>query len=112
MRSPFAVFRKHAKILTVVLTGLAMFAFIIMDQLRPENFPAVMGFILGASLFWFLGRQSHQPVSFAVVGGALGLILGIYLPGLAGPSAAASTSAGSLSERELQIQTRWRQIAN
>ena len=112
MRSPFAIFRKHAKILTVVLTGLAMFAFIIMGQLRPENFPAVMGMILGATLFWFLARRSEQALSFSIVGSVLGLILGIYLPGLAGPGPAVSTSAGSLSAQELQIQTRRRQIAN
>ena len=52
MRSPFAIFRKHAKVLTVVLTGLAMFAFVVMDQLdsNPQLFPIIMsGLLLGAA---------------------------------------------------------------
>ena len=34
MRSPFAIFRKHQKMAMVILTGLSMFAFVVMDQLR------------------------------------------------------------------------------
>jgi len=38
MASPLELFRKKQKVLMVPLTILAMFAFIVMDQLKPDSF--------------------------------------------------------------------------
>ena len=43
MQSPFEIFRKHQKILTVILTGLAMFAFVILGAVPdPSNMPPTL----------------------------------------------------------------------
>ena len=56
MASPFSLFRRHQKVLMVVLTGLAMFAFIVMDALsRMEDSSAFIPLVtasVGAAAFW------------------------------------------------------------
>ena len=54
MQSPFEIFRKHQKMLTVVLTGLAMFAFVILGAV-PD--PSAMPPVLGATTHPDLVRQ-------------------------------------------------------
>lgn len=113
MKSPFAVFRKHARVMLVLLTGLAMFAFIFLDQLQPQHFPAVMALLLGAGLFWFIGRKSDKAIEFAVAGAIVGLAVGIAVPRImGGTNAAVQTSIGNISDRELGNLVQRRQIAN
>ena len=45
MRSPFEIFRKNQKQLMVVLIGLAMFAFIILDSLTQMDEPDNMSLL-------------------------------------------------------------------
>ena len=47
MASPFAVFRRNQKILTVILTCLAMFAFIILDSVSRLDSAAIMPILFG-----------------------------------------------------------------
>ena len=73
MRSPFAIFRKHQRVAMVILTGLSMFAFVVMDQLRAES-PMTMPILAAAAgmmLFGFFGYQRGEPVTWGVAGGAL-----------------------------------------
>jgi len=115
MKSPFAIFRKNARVLTVVLTGLAMFAFVVMDQLRsnPQLFPILMaGLLLGAA-FFFLGRPSGHGNEYGVGGLLLGVVLMAYVvPTFTGDRAAIELTIGSLSEQEVNEHLRRRELAN
>lgn len=116
MASPFQLFRRHQKVLMVVLTGLAMFAFIVMDALsRMEDSTAFLPLvtaIIGAATFWFIGQQSEKGSSFTLVGAAFGAALGFILvfnrPGPPG----VETSIGTLSERQIQDMRQERALAN
>ena len=112
MQSPFAIFRKHARILTVVLTGLAMFAFIIMDQLRPEQFPMILGAMIGTALFWVLGHRRGQSFSYAAIGCVFGAIAGLYLLTPPGPANVVVTNVGNISDNEMQMLRYRRDLAN
>lgn len=112
MASPFSVFRKHEKVLMVVLTGLAMFAFIIMDQLQPQHFPIILGFLGGAALFWALGSASGRGIPYAVAGGILGIIVGYFVPGLINRNDVVETNFGDLSRNELYGLSQRRILAN
>jgi hypothetical protein len=114
MKSPFAFFRKHARVLTVILTGLAMFAFVIMDQIRntPELFPVTMGVLGGGLLLWVLGRRSGHAIEFAVVGAILGGVVSYNSISGLGPGAVVETSEGRISQRELNNLVNRRQLAN
>ena len=116
MASPFQLFRRHQKVLMVVLTGLAMFAFIVMDALsRMEDSTAFLPMvtaIIGAAAFWFIGQQSEKGSSFTLVGAAFGAALGFILvfnrPGPPG----IETSIGTLSDRQIQEMRQERALAN
>lgn len=116
MASPFSVFRRHQKILTVILTGLAMFAFIVIDALsRMEDSTAFMPLVtavIGAAAFWFFGQQNNRGSSFTLVGAAFGFALGfaaVYFQ--AGPAGIA-TDIGTLTESKLQVMREERNQAN
>ncbi len=132
MKSPFAIFRKHQKVLMVVLTGLAMFAFVVLDSLTQNiaAFPPIFGALVGIGVIWWLlssGKKKehehahghHKPTLIQqytwvllLVGGAGGWILGSSLQSSIGVQAAVKTSFGNVTEDELnQIITR-RQIAD
>lgn len=116
MASPFQLFRRHQKVLMVVLTGLAMFAFIVMDALsRMEDSTAFLPMvtaIIGAATFWFIGQNNEKGSSFTLVGAAFGAALGFILvfnrPGPPG----VETSIGTLSERQIQEMRQERAMAN
>ncbi len=115
MKSPFAIFRKHQKVLTVVLTGMAMFAFIIMGQMDPNStsLPMILGIVLGGAAFWLFGStRGSNPLSLVVTGAVVGGALGIILPRFIGPAAAVETSIGRISEQELSEMIAKRRLAN
>ena len=106
MKSPFAIFRKHQRVLTVVLTGLAMFAFVILGSLGPgqEMSPAMMilvGAVVGAGSLWFVGTFSDRPKEFSMMGAVLGGLLMFVVFREAAPSAPVVTKIGSFTENEL-----------
>lgn len=112
MASPLELFRKKQKVLMVPLTILAMFAFIVMDQLKPEQFPPILGMLVFGALFWYLGKDRGKGTLFATVGIIIGFFLGYaYMP-RPGAAMVVSTTAGNIDQREFQDLVRNRQIAN
>jgi hypothetical protein len=115
MKSPFAIFRKNARVLTVVLTGLAMFAFVVMDQLRsnPQLFPILMAGLLLGTAFWILGRPSGRGNVYGVGGLLLGVVLMAYVvPMFTRPDAAVELTIGNLSKQDVAEYVRRRNAAN
>jgi SurA N-terminal domain len=116
MRSPFAIFRKHQKMAMVILTGLSMFAFVVMDQLRAEN-PMTVPILAAAAgmlLFGFLGYRRGEPVTWGVAGTALGIAVAVVAMRFApsGPKPPVQTALGDISHEELNKLMMRRNNAN
>lgn len=117
MASPFAVFRRNQKVLTVVLTCLAMFAFIILDSVSKMETSAIMPILfglVGASLAWMWGSQNERGISYPIIGlGAiLGAIAGAMLVSQAGNQGGVTTAHGRLTNRDLLEMKQKRDMAN
>jgi len=113
MKSPFAIFRKHSKVLTVWLTVLAMFAFIVFSSLEQSQFPFVFGILLGAGIFWYIGSRVGKPGEYAVAGAVLGGMLVFFtLKDVGAPPPAVETSVGGLTRIEINQLIQKRHVAN
>src|SRR5262245_55773660 len=115
MSSPFSIFRKHSKVLMAVLTFMAMFAFIVMDQLKQDSVPVVFGMMVGATLFAIFGfiTKSQKKTYLALAGTVLGgLVAFVALGRLSPPAAAVTTSVGNLTELQLRQRVQQRRLAN
>ena len=117
MKSPFAIFRKHQKMLMVVLTGLAMFSFMVMGSFTGDTsnatLPILCG-VVGMAIFGIFGWRRGEPVTFGGLGIVLGIIVGVYLTlhGGSGPKPPIETDAGNLSHNELNNLISRRNTAN
>jgi hypothetical protein len=111
MKSPFAIFRKHQRMAMVILTGLSMFAFVVMDQLKydsPWGLP-ILAAAIGMVLFGFLGYRRGEALSWSVAGAALGVGIALVAMrfGPGGPKPPVQTAVGDLSREELnKLMTR------
>ena len=116
MASPFSIFRKHQKQLTVVLTGLAMFAFIVMDAIGRMSDPTalipLLSAVVFAAAFWMWGAQTEKRGSMALTGLLVGAVVGIIPVILRAGQDGISTSVGTISRRELYEMKQKRQTAN
>ena len=117
MASPFAVFRRNQKVLTVILTCLAMFAFIILDSVSKMETSAIMPIIfglIGAALAWMWGSQNERGISYPTicVGAVLGGIAGAMIVAQSGNQGGISTAHGRLSNRDIFEMKQKRDIAN
>lgn len=112
MASPLELFRKNQKVLMVPLTILAMFAFIVMDQLTPNQFPPILGMLVFGALFWYLGKERGKGTLFAVIGMVLGYLVGYTAMPRMGAAMVVSTNAGDIDQQEFQTMVKNRQIAN
>jgi hypothetical protein len=117
MASPFAVFRRNQKVMTVILTCLAMFAFIILQSLEQMSssaiIPVVFG-LAGAGLAWMWGSQNERGISYPTIGtgAVLGAIAGAMLVSQAGNQGGVTTAHGRLSRQELGEMKERRNMAN
>ena len=117
MASPFAVFRRNQKILTVILTCLAMFAFIILDSVSRLDSAAIMPILfglIGATLAWLWGSQNERGISYPtiVAGAVLGVIAGTMIISQASNQGGISTAYGRLSNDDLFEMKQKRDMAN
>ncbi|HXY34052.1 MAG TPA: SurA N-terminal domain-containing protein [Planctomycetaceae bacterium] len=116
MRSPFAIFRKHQKMAMVILTGLSMFAFVIMGELRAESPMAVpiLAAAAGMLLFGFFGYRRGEAVTWGLAGTALGVAIALLAMRFApsGPKPPVQTAMGDLSHEELMKLITRRNNAN
>lgn len=119
MNSPFAIFRKHAQVLTVALLGLAMFAFVVMDNLQAQQVPYVIATLLGGSLFFWAskGKEYNLRILYSVVGCAAGILV-CYFSGVGDLTASSKkngpikTNLGEISVEKQKELLRNYQAAN
>jgi hypothetical protein len=100
----------------VILTGLSMFAFVVMDQLRAES-PMTLPILAAAAgmlLFGFLGYRRGEPVTWGIAGTALGVALAVVAMRFApsGPKPPVQTALGDISHDELNKLMMRRNNAN
>ena len=118
MQSPFQVFRRNQKTMMVVLTGLALFAFVLLDPLSQSSgqIPTTLLVVLLAGglggAAWIFGNQKGAGKDYALVGALFGVAIGLMIPRFTQAGPAVRTTAGSLSQPELAQLIRERQLAN
>jgi hypothetical protein len=116
--SPFAIFRRNQRQLMVVLTGLAMFAFIFLDSvsMRSGSLPRMFGVILVAMIFaaglWVVGAPRGKGNEWALYGALLGAVAAYF--GLRAPpnGVVVQTSIGSFTRQQFQDMGQRRAMAN
>jgi len=118
MQSPFQIFRKHQKVLIVVLTGLAMFAFILLDSIQnvsrlPPTLWVVIVALMVGGVFWVFGLQGGKgkQSEYGLTGVVIGVAVGLAIMFFSRPKPAVETSAGKISTSELRNLVERRNIA-
>jgi len=117
MASPFAVFRRNQKVMTVILTGLAMFAFIILGSLEQMDSAAIVPVLFGlggAALAWLWGSQNERGISYSIIaiGAVLGVLAGTMILNQSANQGGISTAHGYLSDGDLHEMKQKREMAN
>lgn len=117
MRSPFAIFRTHQKVLMVILVGLSMVGFVLLGAVPdPTNMPRALALISVIAVFggaaWILGMPSGRSKEYGGWGVVLGAALGLALMLGGGPPKAVRAESGDLTVEDLQNLRTRRQIAN
>ena len=109
MSSPFSIFRKHQKILLVVLIGLAMLSFVIFGTISQasdvQNMPPMLMVAIAASLVaavaWVVGIPKQKSGEYGSIGLIAGAALGAVLVFSGRKAPAVTTTEFSLSRQEL-----------
>lgn len=117
MSSPFSVFRRHQRLLTVILTGLAMISFVLLGAIDdPRNTPTILIVLFIAALAggvaWMAGLNSGKASEWGISGLILGTVVGLILAFYSNESAAVQMDGGNLTQQELSQLRRERFIAN
>ncbi len=120
MSSPFALFRKHQKILLVVLIGLSMLAFVIFGTISQvsdfRNMPPFLVVVISAAIVaaiaWVIGIPKHKSGEYGSIGLLIGAALGVGLFFSSRKLPAVTTTEFSLSSRQLNELEYNRSLAN
>ncbi len=116
--SPFAVFRRNQRQLMVVMTGLAMFAFIFLDSVSMQSgrLPRSLGVVLVAMLcaggLWVIGSPRGKGNELALYGALVGGVIAFFGLRASGPLAVVESTIGKFTPDDMQQFNQRRSIAN
>jgi len=117
--SPFAIFRRNQRQLMVVVTGLAMFAFIFLDDsiLRGGQLPRMLGVVFVALVcaggLWVIGAPRGKGNEWALYGALLGAVVAFFgLRAQTSGGVVVETSIGSFTREEFREIAQRRAVAN
>jgi hypothetical protein len=116
--SPFEIFRRNQRQMMVVLTGLAMFAFVFLDSLSMQSgqLPRSLGVILVAMLcaggLWIVGAPRGKGGELALYGALIGGVVAFFGLGASGQAPVVSTNIGNFTREDLMRGAQRRSIAN
>ena len=116
--SPFDVFRRNQRQLLVVLTGMAMFAFIFMDSvsMRTGEMPRSLNVVLIAGIcaagMWFVGNPRGKGSELALYGALIGGVIAFFGLRASGQQPVAVTEIGNFTREDLIEIAQRRQQAN
>lgn len=113
MASPFSIFRKHEKLLMVVLVIMAMFAFTLSDLFTNPNVNMpLFGLLIGAAVMAAVGFVQKKPFQYTIAGALVGLIAGFVGPMFVQEPPAVRTTIGDLTNEEVTKLIQKRNVAN
>lgn len=120
MKSPFAIFRKHQRILMVVTIGLSMFIFVICSGAgsrmgsggMPKSLIALAIVCMFGGVAWLIGVPSKKSSETSVVGLIVGLAVAIALNQMSQPPVAVRIDSGNITQEEFSKLRRRREQAN
>lgn len=120
MSSPFSLFRKHQKILLVVLIGLSMLSFVIfgtvsqasdIGSMPPSLIVLTMAALVGC-IAWVVGLTNHKSTEYGSIGVIAGLAVGLIFALRGGEPAVVATNDGDLDRNEVIELINERDLAN
>jgi hypothetical protein len=120
MSSPFAVFRKHQKIMLVVLVGLSMLSFVIFDAVQNVgdigNMPPTLIVLALAALVgavaWVIGIGNQKSSEYGSIGLIAGLAIGLLFVLQSRKSDSITTGTFDISRGEMNELINTRRTAN
>lgn len=116
--SPFEIFRRNQRQLMVVLTGLAMFAFVFLDAATmrsgepPRSLLIVLVALACAGGMWIIGSPRGKGNELAMYGAIVGAVIAFFGLRTIGAPPVVSTSIGEFSRDDLQQAAQRRAFAN
>jgi hypothetical protein len=117
MSSPFKMFRQHQRVLTVVLTGLAMISFVLLGAIDdPRNTPPTLIILFLAAMAgliaWMAGLKYGKGSEWGLTGVVLGTAIGVLFALYSRESSAVYIDNGNLTSQDLSQLRRERFLAN
>lgn len=106
MSSPFEVFRRH-QIMTVILIGLAMLAFVIFGAIPdPREIPPALWILAFAAIIggvmWVLGLKEKKQNEWGITGALAGMAIAAAFSYANRPATAVEIAGGGLTEEQIQ----------
>jgi hypothetical protein len=117
MSSPFTIFRRHERILMVVITGLSMISFVLLGAVQdPRNIPTplIVIFIaaVGGGLAMLAGMTQSKGTEWGLSGVILGAAIGVAAMVYIREASAVTMDTGNLTSSQLSELRRQRFVAN
>lgn len=116
--SPFAIFRRNQRQLMVVLTGLAMFAFIFLDTVSmqsgqlPRMFTVLLVAMICAGGLWVVGAPRGKGNEWAMYGALLGAVVAFFGLRAQSNGVIVQTSIGNFTREDFRQIGQRRALAN
>lgn len=119
MAQSLKIFRKHDRVLKVILTGLAMISFVLLGATgssRASDMPPLLIVIALAAMLggaaWVLGLINNKSSEYGMGGAAIGAILGLFITWARPTTVAAHVKDGDISISRINEMAEDRMIAN
>jgi hypothetical protein len=116
--SPFDIFRRNQRQMMVVITGLAMFSFLFLDNITRQSgaLPLSLGVILIAAIcaggLWIVGAPRGKGTEFALWGALIGAVAGYVGFRNQQTGDVIHTAIGGFSQNDFQMMAQRRAQAN
>ncbi len=117
MSSPFRIFRRHQKVMMVVLVGLSMLSFVVCGSIQDAtdlSGPLLVALLAAAvgSITWLMGLNNKKSTEYGAYGLLIGACVGLVLVWNFSAPPAISMKGGNISREELDTLQDRRILAN
>ncbi|WP_437228681.1 hypothetical protein SH661x_001023 [Planctomicrobium sp. SH661] len=117
MSSPFTIFRRHQRVMMVVITGLSMISFVLLGAVQdPRQLPTPLVVIFLAAMAggvaWLAGLRSGKGSEWGLTGALIGAIFAIAVTFYNREASAVLIDNGNLSTEQVSELRRQRFIVN
>lgn len=117
MSSPFVIFRRHQRVLMVVITGLSMISFVLLGAVQdPTHLPVPLIVLFVAALVggvaWLAGLSSGKGAEWGLAGTVAGAVVALAIAFSSRPVSAVYIDSGNLSDEEVSRLRTQRYVVN